>query len=284
MKSQLNYAEFYITNHCNIACNGCNRFNNYKYSGSENWAAYRDVYEEWSTLVDINHIAVLGGEPLLHPKLIDIVNDVRSFWPESKLEITTNGLLIERIKPELLQCLIDNNVQIYCSIHKESFKEQINNAIIDKFGDLNLLDSRRPFKDNPAGTDTFSSDAGNTIILEYTYYFHQSALVKTKDNKFTLHKSNYKKSHLRCDMKRSHHFSKGNLYKCGLMVTLPQMIEQKPEMFDIDKQQLDLLDQYKPIDLEQLKSNKDILKQLSNPIAQCEFCPEEYYYHEIFPN
>ena len=81
MKSQLNYAEFYITNHCNIACNGCNRFNNYKYSGSENWAAYRDVYKEWSTLVDINHIAVLGGEPLLHPKLIDIVNDVRSFWP-----------------------------------------------------------------------------------------------------------------------------------------------------------------------------------------------------------
>lgn len=281
MKPKLDYAEFYITNHCNISCNGCNRFNNYKFSGSENWDAYCDVYKEWSTLLDINHIAILGGEPLLHYKLIKIINDVRSFWPKSIIEITTNGLLIERIKTNLLQCLIDNNIQIYCSIHNQSWQEQIKKSIIDKFGNLNLIKSKRIFEDNPAGFDKFLSNTGNTITLEYTYYFHQSALV-SKNNKFTLHNNDYKKAHSNCDMKNSHHFSKGNLYKCGLMVTLPQILKQKPEMFNIDKEQLDLLNQYKPIDIEKLKSNKEIIKSLASPIEQCEFCPEKYHYHKIF--
>ncbi len=283
MAFKLDYVEFYITNHCNITCNGCNRFNNYKFSGSENWSAYKDIYREWSTVVDIKHIAILGGEPFLHPNLIEIINDIRSFWPNSVLEITTNGLLIEKIKPGVLECLINNNVEIYSSIHNQVWKEKIKKSIIEKFGKLELISKKRILKDNPAGHDKFLSASGNIITLEYTYFFHQSPLVKTKDNKFTLHKSDYKKSHSNCDMKKSHHFSKGNLYKCGLVVTLPQILEQKPEMFDVSEEQLNLLNSYQPISIDQIKLNNDVLKQLLDPIAQCEFCPEKYQYHKIFP-
>ena len=281
MINRLNYAEFYITNHCNIACSGCNRFNNYKFSGSEDWDSYCNIYKEWSSLLNIDHIAILGGEPLLHPKLKQILNDVRSFWPNATIEITTNGLLIERIKPDLLQCLIDNNIQIYCSLHHPDWEEKIKKSMIDKFGNLELLEKKRIIENNPAGVDKFLTDTKNKIVLEYTYYFHQSALVKTKNNKFTVHNSNYEKAHSNCDMKHSFHFFKGDLYKCGLMVTLPQILEQKPEMFKIEKQQLNLLNEYTPVTLEHIKSGADLYDMLYSPMPQCEFCPEEYHYHEI---
>ena len=279
---QLTYAEFYITKHCYIDCDGCNRFNNYKYSGSEDWEKYRSVYKEWASLLDIKHIAILGGEPLLHKNLANIIGDVRSFWPNCALEVTTNGLLIEKIKPNVVESLKDNNVQIYCSIHKPDWVDQIKESVIAKFGDLKLINKKRILPDNPAGVDTFISNAGNKIILEYTYFFRQPAIIKTNDHKFTLHSSNYKIAHSQCDMKRSHHFSEGNLYKCGLMLTLPQIIQQKPNMFDVNDTQLKLLNSYNPITLEKLKSNPEIIDELSLPLLQCEFCPEQYNHKKIF--
>jgi hypothetical protein len=279
---KLTYAEFYITNHCNIDCDGCNRFNNFKYSGSEDWENYRSVYKEWASILDIKHIAILGGEPLLHKNLDNIISDIRSFWPDCNLEITTNGLLIEKIKPNVVESLKNNNVQIYCSIHKPEWVDQIKESVIAKFGDLKLINKKRILPNNPAGSDTFISNAGNKIILEYTYFFRQPAIIKTNNNKFTLHSSNYKIAHSQCDMKKSHHFSKGNLYKCGLMLTLPQIIQQKPNMFDINDTQLKLLNSYSPITLEKLKSNPEIIDELSLPLLQCEFCPEKYNYKKIF--
>ena len=35
--NRLDYCEFYITNVCNLSCNGCNRFNNYKFRGFQRW-------------------------------------------------------------------------------------------------------------------------------------------------------------------------------------------------------------------------------------------------------
>lgn len=42
----------------------------------------------------INSIKVLGGEPLLHPEIVKIMEIIRSYYPDSYLEIATNGLLL----------------------------------------------------------------------------------------------------------------------------------------------------------------------------------------------
>lgn len=273
---QLSYAEFYITNHCNITCKNCNRFNNHKISGSADWGTYRDIYCDWSKLLNVRNIAILGGEPLLHPKLESIVTDVRQWWPASNIEITTNGLLINRLKPEAKQAIIDNNISVYVSIHKESWKESIIEAITNTFGNLTLLSSDRPRDPHASGgCDTFVSAAGNKIFLEYTYYFRESSLIKSNE-KLTLHNSNPEKAHSECDMKYSFHFWKGFLYKCGVMVTLPYMIEQKYNLLDITQEQQDLLKKYKPLSIEDVRNNPELIRQLHKHIDQCRFCPESY--------
>lgn len=275
MKHNLIYFEFYITNHCNISCNNCNRFNNLKIKGSENWNEHKNRYKEWSQYITADRIAILGGEPFLHPKLYSILDDVRSWYPAAEIEITTNGLLISHTKPNLIKSIIDNNIIVYISIHKKDWCEKIKQDVVDKFGNYQLIKTRSTQYERD-GADTVITSSGVTVEFEYTYFFRESALKETENNQYQLHKSNPRAAHEVCDMKHSHHFYKGKLYKCGLMVTLPELFQQKPDLINITQEQKQLLDQYKPIDLEDYLRDNNILKTLKNRIDQCEFCPDWY--------
>lgn len=273
MKTNLKYAEFYVTNHCNIACNNCNRFNNYKITGSAKWNLYRNRYQQWSQLLDIERIAFLGGEPLLHHQLHTMLNDVRSWWPDSEIEITTNGLLIEKLKPNIIKSIIDNNITVYVSIHNEIWHDKIKLSIENLLGTLTFVKGK---KIQPhGGHNEYISASGNRVILEYTYYFRPAAL-KSCNGKLELHNSNPDKAHSVCDMKMSHHFWKGNLYKCGVMLTLPYMLEQHSNKINITKEQEKLLKSYRPLILGAAKENPNLVGELANVIPQCTFCPENY--------
>lgn len=271
----ISYAEFYVTNHCNITCDNCNRFNNHKISGSADWETHKDTYRKWSHEVTIDRIALLGGEPLLHPNLHKIISNVAQWWYESEVEITTNGLLIEKIKPHLQQAIIDHSVTVYVSIHNKAWLEKIKASVVEKFGKLKLLESHS--EEPYGGHDVFMSESGNKVILEYTYYFRTSALYYDSDqDKYKLHNSDPQQAHSVCDMKHSFHFWKGCLYKCGVMVTLPYMIEQKSNRLSITDQQKELLNQYQPITVEDVEKDCSVVDQLFDYIPQCEFCPSKY--------
>ena len=274
MKANLKYAEFYVTNHCNISCNNCNRFNNHKLTGSAKWDMYRNRYKEWSQIVDINRIALLGGEPLLHHQLDSMLNDVRLWWPNSKIEITTNGLLINKLKPSVIKSIIDNNITVYVSIHNENWHDKIKKSIIDLLGQLTYVNGKRLHP--KGGHDEYVAASGNRVILEYTYYFRSSALKQSNNKMLELHSSDPDKAHTVCDMKMSHHFWKGNLYKCGVMVALPYMLHQKSNMLNISEDQKKLLKSYRPLMLSAAKNNPSLVGDLANSIAQCTFCPESY--------
>ena len=271
----ISYAEFYVTNHCNLTCNNCNRFSNHNMSGSADWDTYRDTYRKWCLEVTIDRIAFLGGEPLLHPKLHKMISDVSQWWYESEIEITTNGLLIEKIKPHLQQSIIENSVTMYVSIHNKNWVEKIKTSIVEKFGNLELVDSQR--KEPYGGHDVFISESGNKIVLEYTYYFRSAALYyDNEQGKYKLHNSDPQQAHSICDMKHSFHFWKGCLYKCGVMVSLPYMIEQKGELLQITDQQKNLLNQYQPLTLEDVENDSSSADALFEYIPQCEFCTSNY--------
>lgn len=95
-KRRLDYVEFYITNACNLGCNNCNRFNNYFFAGSWKWNDYKDIYTKWSSIVDLEIIGILGGEPFLNPSLTDYVEGIHSLWPDANLEIVTNGSYLNK--------------------------------------------------------------------------------------------------------------------------------------------------------------------------------------------
>lgn len=100
-EGSLPYAEFYITNICNFNCTGCNRFNNYNFSGYQSWNDYKEVYAQWSKRIDIDKWTILGGEPFINPTYIDWLDGISDLWPNAIGSITTNGYYLNRENKQL---------------------------------------------------------------------------------------------------------------------------------------------------------------------------------------
>lgn len=275
-KHRIPYAEFYIINVCNLACSGCNRFNNYNFTGYQRWQDYADVYAQWAKEVSIDSIGLLGGEPLLNPTFLDWVQGINRLWPYTKLRIITNGFRLDRV-PELYNILRDRpRVELWVGIHNKQHKREI----IQRVKDFTQAPHTVEFNsDDPYQQYMIITDAnGVRVRVEYNWWFHQGAIVK-QDNALTLHNSDPAKAHNVCHMKTCHHFVHGKLYKCGVVAVLPEFDQQ--HKLQLNTEDSALLNSYRPLTI--TDNNKaEFIAALSDPIPQCKFCPEVYNGDQIY--
>ena len=105
----------YITGKCNLNCKGCNAFSPIADNYLMDTASFESDCRRLSELggVDkIPEIQILGGEPLLHPKLNEIMTIARSYFPKTNLNILTNGILLLEQKEDFWECCQSNKVDI----------------------------------------------------------------------------------------------------------------------------------------------------------------------------
>lgn len=277
-KHKINQVEFYITNVCNLACPGCNRFNNYKFRGYQKWADYAEVYQRWADELKIGSISILGGEPLLNPDILDWITGVHQLWPSSSCNVVTNAFHLNKVDGLYDTILNRPNVRLEIGIHNKAHKPKIFNEI------ENFLTGPLEYQfnnDNKYREYMLISDAnGVTIKVEYNWWFHQGSLI-AQENGFTLHQSDPEKAHSNCHMSTCHHFIKGKLYKCGVVALLPEFAEQyNVHLSDSDR---DLMLGYQPLTIDHSYESKELfIKNLPNVIDQCKFCPEVYHGDQIF--
>lgn len=272
------YCEFYIVHNCNLACPGCNRFNDHKFTGFQRWADYKDVYKEWSKRVSLTSCAILGGEPMLNPTFMEWVNGISDLWPHAAVRIISNGFLLDKQANLYNQLSQNKRLHLWVGIHNKEHKQKI----IQKVKDFTVAPHTTTFNtDNPYQQYLEVTDANGVVVrIEYNWWFHQGSLIK--DGKTTtLYNSNSSKAHNNCHMKTCHHFYKGKLYKCGVVAVLPDFDEQHQLLLDTNQRQL--LNSYVPLDITATdQETKDFINQLPNEIPQCQFCPEEYNGDQIF--
>jgi len=96
IKHNLHYAEFYMTNVCNLACDNCNRYNNFAFAGHDRWQDWAEEYRKWSQRLNLIDIGIIGGEPMLNPDFLSWVHGVAELWPTSYIKIITNGTQFDR--------------------------------------------------------------------------------------------------------------------------------------------------------------------------------------------
>lgn len=274
-KHRIPYVEFYIINVCNLACQGCNRFNNYNFTGYQRWEDYADVYAQWAQEVQPESIGLLGGEPLLNPSFMSWVLGINNLWPSTKLRIITNGFRLDRV-PELYNTLKSKpRIELWVGVHNKQHKREI----IQKVKDFTVAPHTVEFNtDNPYQQYMIITDAnGVRVRVEYNWWFHQGAIVK-QDNALTLHNSDPVKAHNICHMKTCHHFIRGKLYKCGVAAVLPEFDQQ--HQLTLSPEDHKLLHSYRPLSIEDSKA--EFISKLTDPIAQCKFCPEQYNGEQIY--
>jgi uncharacterized Fe-S cluster-containing radical SAM superfamily protein len=122
--------EYHLAHGCNLSCQQCSHYSNFHLAGPMPTPDdARAEYELWNHRLRPKRFALLGGEPLLNPKLIEHLHLARECWPHSNLMLVTNGFFFDR-HPELPRTLLEINCRLEVSQHgtHDSYLQQFRKA------------------------------------------------------------------------------------------------------------------------------------------------------------
>lgn len=115
----LPYLEYHVADHCNLNCKYCTHYSPLVpqpvYTEYEQFAA--DLRQLKKYIIDIGVIRILGGEPLLNPELGRFIELTRELYPASIITVVTNGMLINRLEPSLIEAMKRNMAFFHISFY-----------------------------------------------------------------------------------------------------------------------------------------------------------------------
>lgn len=98
MKKTLQKIQFevHLANHCNLNCQMCDHFSPIAKESFLSPTSYESDITRLGNIFDHQaaYIRLLGGEPLLHPRVPQFFSLTRMHFPHCSLELYTNGLLL----------------------------------------------------------------------------------------------------------------------------------------------------------------------------------------------
>lgn len=286
MKEQLNYAEINITNVCNYSCAHCQSLNNYAFKGHQQWNAYKNEYQKLSEQLDIAQIQIIGGEPTLNPDFDKWVKGISELWPNSKLQIATNGSKLDKITPEIYQILLMHKGTLWITCHDivlyDSFlefsKTFLNDIVSDTYSNDDWKTDYEKSKTDPliklkTVSRKLIDKNGVEVILDWSQSFVPSVVELVEQQLTMKYDSDPIQAHNICYFKTCHQINKGKLYKCPLVSVLPDFLNQfKVIMSEGDSK---IAHSYNPASSTDTNF-VEFVNNINNPIPQCKFCPSNY--------
>lgn len=115
----LRYLEVHLTDHCNLNCANCCHFAPIAKPYFMPIEHFNNDLARLSSLSNgnIKRISLMGGEPLLHPQIIDFMDISRLYFPHSEIEIHSNGIILTKMPEEFWRSCATNAVTIVISYY-----------------------------------------------------------------------------------------------------------------------------------------------------------------------
>lgn len=103
-----------ICDHCNLNCMGCDHFSPIADSKFYDVKQISNDLKRLHEIIGekIDTIGVMGGEPLLHPNLCEIMTEVRQIFPTVKILLCSNGIALLKQSDEFWECCRKNEIEI----------------------------------------------------------------------------------------------------------------------------------------------------------------------------
>jgi hypothetical protein len=107
--------ELHVVEHCNLRCAHCCNMSPYL---DQRFLSVDDVAQQCTMMAQ--HLAVdvfkiMGGEPLLHPQITDVLHAIRKSGISDVIRLFTNGLLLARMDDAFWQALDQLTISSYAS-------------------------------------------------------------------------------------------------------------------------------------------------------------------------
>ena len=110
---------------CNLKCKGCTHFSSIY--GQDSSYPVEDYKKDLLQLRKVGHLLrlrLLGGEPFLLENLDKYIMIAREIFPETDIEVVTNGLLIPDIERQIFSALKSGDVSVVISPYPPTLKRK----------------------------------------------------------------------------------------------------------------------------------------------------------------
>jgi organic radical activating enzyme len=238
--------EIHASHACNFTCESCSHFSNNGHKGllTPDDADYQMGL--WSKRLNPKTFCILGGEPLLNPRIEEFVIVARNHW-KCNIELITNGFLLPKF-PNLGSLLNNLKINLIITQHHQSkeYLEQLEQVI--KF----LKEKQIPF---------YTREATKYWSRRYKGFGPDVLPYEDHDSK-----TSWKV----CQCKYCLQILDGKIYKCPTIAYLQVQKKRWPNI----SPKWDRYLAYKP--LEHTATDQELEDFISkNHESICEMCPAE---------
>lgn len=125
-----------LAEHCNLRCRGCDHF---APLAEETFADIDEFERDFARLSELLKgealkIGLMGGEPLLHPRAKDFLYIARKYFPNTRIRIVSNGLLLLKQEANFWKSCNVNNIIIEITKYPINLDFNQMKTIADRFG------------------------------------------------------------------------------------------------------------------------------------------------------
>lgn len=105
--------EAHVVDHCNLVCAECCSLSPHLPRWQLDPSPFADDLSRASRVLAPRVFKLVGGEPLLHPELVELVEIARTSAIASMISLTTNGLLLARTPDALWDAIDAFTISVY---------------------------------------------------------------------------------------------------------------------------------------------------------------------------
>lgn len=214
IKHKLKRLDVNIAYACNIKCSGCISLSDFPRKGVEPVEEIQTWLEYWHNYLDIDVIVLFGGEPLIHPDLLEICKVIRKYYPTSIIRLITNGYLLDNFEPDswFQFSPFEVQVSIHRLDHEAIINEKIKKILKTKTGWVTSTSSLNKHQQIKFDKDNFSIYKSKFRNFVAPYGLDNNTLVPLK--------SDPNQAHRICGSPDTPVLYKGKLYKCPPVANL----------------------------------------------------------------
>lgn len=229
-----------LAEHCSLNCSGCMVYSPYLEPKFSDFETFKKDIQKLSTVMKLNKFQFIGGEPLLHPELLEFIREVKRSKIAKEVNVVTNGTHLLSMPDEFFKLISWIHISQYdeTSINYTKLK----NYLRAKFIKYNF---RYSFSDRASGFIDYHSDEKLTVN-QAQHAFNNCHLPH-----------------------ECHHLDNGRYYRCPISTVKNKFMDLKGIPVDYNFVTED------SIDLHSSAFSEEQLQQFLNqttPLKTCEYC------------
>ena len=197
--------EHIVTWHCNLRCTNCSSGSPFQPHRDDDLSIFVRDLNLLGKYVHTPYIRLIGGEPLIHPQIIDYLKEIKKAGYKSN--VATNGLKIPSMPDEFFELVDMVSLSVYAN----------NNINYEKI--INKLEQTGVCWRNVTDVDAVHTfESMQKYKDDYTWHDTGSFIVLDKYEKHTDERA--REVYDPCLLKdMCHSFHHGKYYKCNICIT-----------------------------------------------------------------